>query len=144
MNIDKQKIVNGLNIIGRLYIETLIKNLLLLDKVASGRLLKSLDFFVVETLNGCLLTIVYDQHMIYVDQGRRPGKFPPPDAIKKWMKDKNIHSDSMTDDQLAFLIGRKIAKEGIKPTDVLKDTYDEIYDSIYTIIDKNIDININI
>lgn len=52
---DKDRLTKSLNIIGRLFIDSLVKNLIKLDKVASGRLLKSLDFFVVETLNTYLI-----------------------------------------------------------------------------------------
>jgi hypothetical protein len=43
--------------------------------------------------------------------GRRPGKFPPIDAILQWIKDKGIQSD-IPEKSLAYLIGRKIAKSG--------------------------------
>lgn len=53
----------------------------------------------------------------YLDEGTMP-HFPPPDAIKKWIEVKPVipHPDKNgkvpTVDQLSFLIGRKIAREG--------------------------------
>lgn len=59
----------------------------------------------------------------YVDGGRRPGKFPPVDSLISWIRKRNINPRPLpssktsvppTINQLAFLIGRKISKEGIK------------------------------
>jgi hypothetical protein len=44
--------------------------------------------------------------------GRRPGKFPPIDDIKQWIDDKGINPTDISKDSLAFLIARKIAREG--------------------------------
>jgi len=49
----------------------------------------------------------------YVDQGRKPGKQPPLDAIIEWCKRKNI------DKKAAFPIARKIGRLGIKPTNFM-------------------------
>ncbi len=43
--------------------------------------------------------------------GRRPGKFPPIDAILNWITEKGIRSD-IPEKNLAFLIARKIAQSG--------------------------------
>lgn len=43
--------------------------------------------------------------------GRRPGRFPPIDAILNWIHDKGIHAD-IPENSLAFLIARKIARSG--------------------------------
>lgn len=45
--------------------------------------------------------------------GRKPGRFPPIDAIEKWISDKGIATD-IPIRSLAFLIARKIANEGTK------------------------------
>ena len=46
--------------------------------------------------------------------GRRPGSFPPIEAILEWMRGKGVQpSDEKTSErQLAFLIARKIANSG--------------------------------
>lgn len=48
--------------------------------------------------------------------GRRPGKQPPIQAIEKWLDDKGIRpiEARMSVSTLAYLIARKIAKEGTK------------------------------
>lgn len=43
--------------------------------------------------------------------GRRPGRFPPIDAILNWIHEKGISSD-IPEKSLAFLIARKIARAG--------------------------------
>lgn len=66
------------------------------------------------------------KHAKYVHYGRRPGKFPPPDAILQWIDDKKIRFQDrkkggfikrteQLEKQVVFLIGRKIKEEGIKP-----------------------------
>jgi len=60
----------------------------------------------------------------YIVEGRGPGKAPPPDKMEEWLR-KNLHVldsardiyDKISLKSLAFLIGRKIAKEG---TDVFQ------------------------
>lgn len=54
----------------------------------------------------------------WVENGRRPGKFPPIDAIRNWIQIKPIvpvpdaKGKIPSTNQLAFLISRKIALEG--------------------------------
>ena len=62
----------------------------------------------------------------YVEKGRRPGKFPPPNRIKEWISVKpvkaypNARGKMPTVEQLSFLIGRKIATKGIPPKPFFK------------------------
>lgn len=54
----------------------------------------------------------------YVENGRGPGKFPPPDKIREWIEIKPVsiqpgmNGRTPSIDQLTFLISRKIANEG--------------------------------
>lgn len=52
----------------------------------------------------------------YVERGRGPGKQPPLDAIDKWVQLSDMANvaaeEGMTTRQLAFLIARKIGREG--------------------------------
>lgn len=61
--------------------------------------------------------------------GRAAGKQPPIQAIEKWLRLKGINpiESKMKISTLAFLIARKIAKEGTKKENHLK-----IYDAIIT------------
>ncbi len=61
--------------------------------------------------------------------GRKAGKQPPIQAIENWLKAKGIRpiEDNMKISTLAFLIARKIAKEGTK-----KENHLAIYDQVIT------------
>lgn len=54
----------------------------------------------------------------YVENGRGPGKQPPISAIEKWIRIKPIIPNPIngkvpSNKQLAFMIGRKIGRDGI-------------------------------
>lgn len=79
---------------------------------ASGRSASSLKE-VTEPTGGKLFGRAYFHFQKF---GRRPGKFPPIDAILNWIKDKGIRSD-IPEKSLAYLIARKIARLG---TDIFR------------------------
>ncbi len=65
----------------------------------------------------------------YVDEGRKPGKYPPytneREGILHWVLTKIPKRPDITDQSLAFLIARKIAKKGTKPTYFASDVLTE-------------------
>jgi len=67
---------------------------------------------VVETPSLIIGTITANRSLLVLETGRKPGKFPPVDSIRKWIVDKGIVPKGISVDSLAFLIGRKIAREG--------------------------------
>lgn len=80
------------------------------------------------TLNGTTYSIVLNlpDYWKYVEEGRRPGKFPPPDAIKKWITVKGILPREIngrlpSENQLSFLIGKKISNKGLQGEPLLAD-----------------------
>jgi len=98
------------------------KNLSSSDKVASGDLIRGTRFTISST--GSLITFkaLAPKQWRFVDEGRKPGgKFPPKTAILRWMRQKGISARGISKDSLAFLIGRKIARDGIKPTNIFTD-----------------------
>lgn len=85
----------------------------------------------------------------FVDWGRQPGSWPPVDAIREWIRVKPIR---LRDDggrfmkqtpaamnSLAFLIGRAIAKHGIKRTDFFTKPFDEHYAKYLESIGENME-----
>lgn len=86
----------------------------------------------------------------YVEYGRRPGKFPPVDKIREWIRVKPVLPRPMangklpTENQLAFLISRSIAEKGIKPRPILKETLNafqleqKIYNQIINMLKEEI------
>lgn len=80
---------------------------------ASGRWADSLETEVSE--NTAKITgLNYSQQL---ESGRAPGKQPPSEAIEKWLVDKGIAArleGEIKLSSLAYLIARKIAREGWK------------------------------
>ena len=54
-----------------------------------------------------------------VEFGRRAGKFPPLQPMEDWVKKRGLADDPKEIKQVAFLVSRKIARNGIKPTPYL-------------------------
>jgi hypothetical protein len=79
---------------------------------ASGKLANSLRYEITDTQ-----LVIYSEDYIYFSvygrkpsvNGTKPGKLI--DSIKQWIKDKPITSD-ISENQLAYLITRKIHREG--------------------------------
>lgn len=94
------------------------------------------------------VNIILQDYWKYVENGRKPGKFPPPNKIKEWIRIKPVvpypgkNGKLPTTDQLAFLIGRKIATEGIDPAPFfkknVKPTYDHFKEAIALAIDEDV------
>ena len=65
------------------------------------------------------------------EYGRAPGRFPPIEAISRWIDAKGIIPQDISKKSLAFLIARKIAREGTKlfrqgePSGVITDNITE-------------------
>lgn len=91
-------------------------------KNATGTLYNSIKYRV--NITDDAYDVIFDlaDYFQYVENGRGPGNFPPMDAIREWIRQKPVlpSEDSNgklpSEDQLAFLIGRKIANEGIPGT----------------------------
>ena len=84
-------------------------------------------------VNGTTYSVVLNlqEYWKYVEEGTRP-HWPPPSAILHWIEVKPViprpdeNGRIPTPKQLAYLIGRKIAREGTKGTHDLKETTDTI------------------
>lgn len=89
----------------------------------------------------------------YLENGRKAGKMPPIDAILQWIRVKPIVPRAVQgrvpdSRQLAFLIARKIGREGTPATHLMKDTFntpqsDEILDKLIDLITTQIEEEIN-
>ena len=82
------------------------------------------------------ITLQLQDYWKYIEDGRKPGKFPPVGAIMRWIEVKpviprpNDFGKIPTPKQLAYLIGRKIERDGIEPFPALKTTKEEL-DKLY-------------
>lgn len=101
--------------------------------IASGSLLNSIQFDVKQTPDGAIVSIESNQYIVYVDKGRKPGKYAPTKALEAWVKQKGIATDRKKVTAIAFAINNKIKKEGIKPRPILERAYTNglpMYDKI--------------
>ena len=100
----------------------------------NGELMK---FTWVTEYNGNLFQLYFNlpNYFPFSEYGRRPGKFPPPNEILKWIQFKRIvpssHSGKIpTTNQLVYLISRKIALKGTQGKHLLQQTIDSTYDTL--------------
>lgn len=141
MNQDFTEIYKAMDVLGQQLIRDLTKNLLKLDKKASGELINSLDYDVLKTVNGFTLSLISADYLKYVDEGRRPGKQPPIQSMIKWVdlrhiKFRNKKGRFIKKEQTAFLIARSIGRRGIKPTHVVSNTIKELRKNITQLLEK--------
>ena len=126
MKIDDQELREALEIFGKEYIAELSNQLRKADKVASGKLLKSLDTRVIKTAMGTVYTIqlLAEDYLEYIDAGRPPTKRKGNGAVRRgieeWARLKGIPKS------LVFPIVRSIHKKGYKGTNVIPKTLDKV------------------
>jgi hypothetical protein len=80
---------------------------------ASGNWANSLEVNV----RGLSATLVGEKYSEQLEFGRKAGKQPPSEAIEQWIRDKGLSSrieGNISISSLAYLIARKIAREGWK------------------------------
>lgn len=107
-------------------------------KNASGVLGNTVCYIVKRYTSAYAVDLSLADYWQYVEYGRCPGKFPPLDKILEWVRIKPViprplsNGKLPTEKQLAFLIGRKIAREGIAPTPALAAASDMTFDQFLT------------
>lgn len=108
---------------GEMYIESIIKQLLLNNKKATGELIDSLDYKLIETADGVIIDILSDKYLTIVDKGLRKGTFPNVSKIIKWAEVKNLKPKNKkykTTSEVGWAIAKTIDRRGIKPTNILR------------------------
>lgn len=76
-----------------------------------------------------IISIVLPDYWKYLEEGTKP-HFPPVEKIREWIRVKPIlprpkNGKLPTENQLAYLIGRKISKVGTEGTHLLRETKNE-------------------
>lgn len=106
---------------------------------ASHTLSESVHYKLRQDGNTFEVSLDLAKYWYWVEEGRKPGKFPPPDKILEWVRVKPIVPLSTmprvrTENSLAYLIGRKIARKGIPASHALREavrrTDNELLDKI--------------
>ena len=118
------------------------------DKIASGHLLNSVEYDIVTDDRSITVQLELADYYKWVEEGREPGSFPPVDALLEWIKVKPVVPDGRsgrlpTENQLAYLIGRKIKEEGIEPGYELRDTMKEVMEDAEDRINEAIALDIS-
>lgn len=89
-----------------------------------------------ETQYGLRINVIGKEYLYYIENGRKPGKFPPPPVIRKWIEVKPIISNLSTN-SLAFLIGRKIANFGTEGKKYIEKIFNDYADEIKAAITEH-------
>ena len=139
-----------LNDFGKELVEVYIKNIEERGINASKNLANSVSYEIHVGDREMGVDISLADYWKYVEYGRKAGKFPPLDSIERWIEVKGIKPMTRTQSSvkrwtqhqgeirkndgsipgiksLAYLIGRKIAKEGIQPRPILTTAVDEVF-----------------
>jgi len=87
------------------------------DKIATGKSINGWKIIIKETrgklaYKGVIKGVPYINDVLF---GRGPGKAPPINDLMKWVRVKGIRDRGKTIRQIAYLVGKKIAKEGTNP-----------------------------
>jgi hypothetical protein len=130
----------GLDAVGKMAVKILIQEIT--KAKGSTRIVNQIDYRLQDTAK---IIIEAPGYLTFIDQGRRPGKLPPIQAIANWAKLKGINP------KYAWPIAVNIMKFGIKPTRVIQKTVrrieneltEEIETRIATHVEETITNNIN-
>lgn len=108
------------------YASNLIEN----GHTASGNLALNQKHYFVFDGRYYRIYLQLEDYWKYLEYGTKP-HFPPVEKIAEWIRIKpvlprpNTKGKLPTQKQLAFMIARKISREGTKPTHTLQQTIDE-------------------
>lgn len=97
---------------------------------ATGKLINSIQANVKIGATQYTGELRLEDYWKYIEYGTKP-HWPPPKALLKWIQAKPVLPKAIkgitpTQDQLAFLIGRKISQVGTKASGELGDTIDSV------------------
>lgn len=117
----------------RMRFEELIKRKIMdKDKVASGKLLASINTTL--EIDGNIYTVYLNSlnYLKFLETGTK-AHWPPSEPILQWVKDKRLPTRELTGDkslptekQLAYLVRRKISKEGTEKNFIIAETIEEL------------------
>lgn len=98
------------------------------DAVASGELKNFQTSFVLGDEH-FIIYFYLQEYWKWIENGRGPGKQPPPNTIQRWIEVRHIvphpiNGKVPSTKQLTYLIGRKIGREGYEGRHPLKNALD--------------------
>lgn len=123
--------------------EVILKGKLLKDdRKATGNLINSLKVRV--EINSTIYSVILNckDYLRYLEYGTKP-HWPPVQPILKWVRDKGLPTKEKTgnktlptEKQLAFLVSRKISREGTKANNYMATTVEELNAKYIPILEK--------
>lgn len=109
------------------------------DKIATGKLRDSISSRVIETPDGLMLELSYNDYLKYVIRGRKPGKPPKVSILLAWIKSKKVNGRQIKgrnrkgkfikDLSFAYAIQQNIRKFGIRKTEIFDKGIDALEDA---------------
>ena len=128
----------ALDEIGQDIVTGIVQELIRAGKKDTGNLINSIEYNVLDTVDGVLLELNAPEYLKYIDEGRRPNsKQPPISAIIPWVRRKGIVVQGAKNErQSAFVIARAIGKNGIRPLNFLKPTIERVIKNKQELIRK--------
>jgi hypothetical protein len=137
MELKTNKLKQSIDKLGFDVVADLIKQLLAADKRATGNLINSLRYEVLETVDAVMLKIIALDYFKNVNDGRKPGSKPPPiKAIIPWIESKGIKIGKNTIEQSAFIIARSIGIKGIQPLNMKQNVINNIINTRTQILEQ--------
>lgn len=93
------------------------------DKIATSKLYNDITYNIEYDDDGFpeVFNIIMEDYWYWIDEGRKPGRFPPVNKIRQWILDKPVawrpqNGQIPTLEQQTYLIGRSIAEKGYAGT----------------------------
>ena len=131
---DFPKVAEVLERYGKEFIEQYKLNLIASGRPASGKIMRPENLFYKVNLgtNIYAVDISLLDYWKYIEEGTRP-HWPPVSAIREWITVKPViprpfeNGKLPTEDQLAFLIARKISRVGTEGINDFQRANDEIF-----------------
>lgn len=119
-----------------LFVNTYKDNLDLYGVNSTSNLSNSVTFTIDQNGDSWEVKLNILSYWKWIEYGRKPGKFPPVNAMIEYVRQKPIIPKPYTlpsgrqliptENQIAFLIGRKIKEDGIDPQPIMKETMFEL------------------
>lgn len=123
-----------IDLVGKALIDEIKTRLVQEGKISSGRLLNSLSYNTIQSIEGWTIEILAEKYLEFVERGRKPGKMPPIVDIQKWVVQKPVKFIGKTDSQTAFIIAKSIGRRGIVPTNIIQKSINKVISNIENII----------
>lgn len=114
---------------GRDFVEKYKQGLIDKNANASKNLYNRVQYQLQVGTQAFELSLVLPDYSEYLEEGTRP-HFPPREPIERWIRIKpvvpreDMQGKLPTQQQLAYLISRKISREGTKGRHIYQETYD--------------------